>query len=89
MHESVVLQGIRSAMCVPLWNNKEVIGLIYVDTLNQGTSFRPEDLQLLTLLANIAAVKIEKAPPATKKPSSGRGHPNNTLNGRPQRLAQR
>src|SRR5262245_19727972 len=61
MRESVVLQGIRSAMCVPLWNNKEVIGLIYVDTLNQGTSFRPEDLKLLTLLANIAAVKIENA----------------------------
>jgi serine phosphatase RsbU (regulator of sigma subunit) len=61
MRESVVLQGIRSAMCVPLWNNKEVIGLIYVDTVNQGVAFRPEDLKLLTLLANIAAVKIENA----------------------------
>ncbi|HEY3174291.1 MAG TPA: SpoIIE family protein phosphatase [Candidatus Polarisedimenticolia bacterium] len=61
MKESIVLQGIRSAMCVPLWNNREVIGLIYVDTLNAARTFSPEDLKLLTLLANIAAVKIENA----------------------------
>lgn len=61
MKESVVLQGIHSAMCVPLWNNREVIGLIYVDTVSAAQSFRPEDLKLLTLLANIAAVKIENA----------------------------
>lgn len=59
MRESVVLQGIRSAMCVPLWNNKDVIGLVYVDTLNTAKSFKPEDLKLLTLMANIAAMKIE------------------------------
>ncbi|MBI3448397.1 MAG: SpoIIE family protein phosphatase [Acidobacteria bacterium] len=59
MRESVVLQGIRSAMCVPLYDNKSVIGLVYVDTLNTARSFRPEDLKLLTLLANIAAMKIQ------------------------------
>jgi len=61
MKESVVLQGIHSAMCVPLWNNQKVIGLIYADTVNAATSFNPDDLRLLTLLANIAAVKIENA----------------------------
>jgi serine phosphatase RsbU (regulator of sigma subunit) len=61
MKESIVLQGIHSAMCVPLWNNREVIGLIYVDTLHAARAFTPEDLKLLTLLANIAAVKIENA----------------------------
>jgi len=61
MKESIVLQGIHSAMCVPLWNNREVIGLIYVDTVNAARTFGPEDLKLLTLLANIAAVKIENA----------------------------
>jgi phosphoserine phosphatase RsbU/P len=61
MKESIVLQGIHSAMCVPLWNNREVIGLIYVDTINAAKTFSPEDLKLLTLLANIAAVKIENA----------------------------
>lgn len=61
MRESVVLQGIRSAMCVPLWNNKEVTGLVYVDTVNSTKPFGPEDLRLLTLLANVAAVKLENA----------------------------
>ncbi len=61
MKESIVLQGIHSAMCVPLWNNKEVIGLIYVDRLQAMTPFNEEDLKLLSLLANMAAVKIENA----------------------------
>ncbi|MFQ5701007.1 MAG: SpoIIE family protein phosphatase [Acidobacteriota bacterium] len=59
--ESVILQGIHSAMCVPLWNNRAVIGLIYVDTVSAASSFSPEDLKLLTLMANMAAVKIENA----------------------------
>jgi serine phosphatase RsbU (regulator of sigma subunit) len=57
--ESVVLKNIRSAMCVPLWNNKEVIGLIYVDTLHLQRRFSKMDLEALTLVANVAAVKID------------------------------
>ena len=57
--KSIVLEGIHSAMCVPLWNNKEVMGLIYLDTKNPATRFSKEEVRLLTLLANIAAVKIE------------------------------
>jgi sigma-B regulation protein RsbU (phosphoserine phosphatase) len=57
--ESVILKGIRSAMCVPLWNNKEVIGLIYVDMLHRLRRFSKMDLVALTLVANVAAVKID------------------------------
>lgn len=57
--ESIVLEGIRSAICVPLWNNREVTGLIYLDTQDFGTNFTEEDIHLLTILGNIAAVKIE------------------------------
>ena len=57
--ESIQIQGITSALCVPLWNNKEVIGLVYVDSLGAPGSFDKDDLRLLTLLANLAAVKIE------------------------------
>ncbi len=57
--ESVVSQGIRSAMCVPLWNNREVIGLIYADSRIRSNSFTPADLRILSNLANVAAVKIE------------------------------
>ncbi len=58
---SVVQAKIHSAMCVPLWNNKEIIGLIYCDRISVLEQFREEDLRLLTLLANLAAIKIENA----------------------------
>ena len=53
--------GIRSAMCVPLWNNKSVTGLIYVDRLIQERIFSEDDLSLLSSLANVAAIKLENA----------------------------
>lgn len=59
--ESIVAAGIRSALCVPLWNNKAVIGVLYADRLSLARAFNEKDLRLLTLLANLAAVKIENA----------------------------
>jgi sigma-B regulation protein RsbU (phosphoserine phosphatase) len=58
---SVVRANIHSAMCVPLWNNQEIIGLIYCDRASLLEQFTEDDLRLLTLLANLAAVKIENA----------------------------
>jgi serine phosphatase RsbU (regulator of sigma subunit) len=60
-HESIINSGIHSAMCVPLWNNKEIIGIIYADRISLLQEFSEEDLRLLTLLSNLAAVKIENA----------------------------
>jgi sigma-B regulation protein RsbU (phosphoserine phosphatase) len=57
--ESVVISKIHSAMCVPLWNNREIIGVIYSDRIYLPEPFSDEDLRLLTLIANVAAVKIE------------------------------
>ncbi|MDD8025385.1 MAG: SpoIIE family protein phosphatase [Acidobacteriota bacterium] len=57
--ESIMAAGIRSALCVPLWNNKAVIGVLYADRLSLARAFTEKDLRLLTLLANLAAVKIE------------------------------
>jgi phosphoserine phosphatase RsbU/P len=59
--ESVEAQHLRSVMCVPLWNNREVIGLIYVDNRHRAGLFTEENLRILTQLANVAAVKIENA----------------------------
>jgi sigma-B regulation protein RsbU (phosphoserine phosphatase) len=58
---SVVQAQIHSAMCVPLWNNQDIIGLIYCDRASLLEQFAEDDLRLLTLLANLAAVKIENA----------------------------
>jgi adenylate cyclase len=58
---SIRIQQIRSAMCAPLWSRDSVIGVIHVDSpLHVGT-FTEKDLDLLTALANFAAVAIERA----------------------------
>ncbi len=56
---SIMMQGIRSIICVPLWNNREVIGLVYLDHRLSGQVFSRDDLRLVGLVANMAAVKIE------------------------------
>ncbi|MDM7993945.1 MAG: SpoIIE family protein phosphatase [Candidatus Fermentibacter sp.] len=58
---SVIQAQIHSAMCVPLWNNQDIIGLLYCDRASLLEQFTEEDLRLLTLLGNLAAVKIENA----------------------------
>jgi serine phosphatase RsbU (regulator of sigma subunit) len=58
---SIIQARIHSALCVPLWNNKEIIGLIYGDRVSLLEPFTPDDMKLLTFLANLAAIKIENA----------------------------
>lgn len=58
---SIIQARIHSALCVPLWNNKEIIGLIYGDRVSLLEPFKPDDMKLLTFLANLAAIKIENA----------------------------
>jgi serine phosphatase RsbU (regulator of sigma subunit)/pSer/pThr/pTyr-binding forkhead associated (FHA) protein len=63
--DSILASGIRTAMCAPLWftatgeGTDSVIGLVYVDSLQQSHSFGEDDLRVLTALANVAAAKIE------------------------------
>src|SRR5688572_26804484 len=59
--DSIRFHGIRSAMCAPLWNKEEVIGIIHVDSPMLTNCFALADLDLLTALANYAAVAVERA----------------------------
>jgi adenylate cyclase len=59
--KSIAIHGIRSAMCVPLWNRNRVIGAVQVDSPIHIGRFSEQDLDLLTALANFAAVAIERA----------------------------
>jgi Serine phosphatase RsbU, regulator of sigma subunit len=59
--DSIVLQSVHSAMAVPLFDNRAVLGLLYVDSQDLGLAFTPAQLEVLTLLANMAAVKISNA----------------------------
>src|SRR5437764_11205168 len=59
--KSIAIHGIRSAMCVPLWNRGRVIGAVQVDSPIHIGSYGEDDLDLLTALANFSAVAIERA----------------------------
>jgi adenylate cyclase len=59
--DSIRFHGIRSAMCAPLWNKDQVIGIIHVDSPMLANCFDLNDLDLLTALANYAAVAVERA----------------------------
>ena len=48
-------------MAVPLQTSDRVIGLIYVDAAGILMPFTKEHLSLLTVMANIAAIRIEQA----------------------------
>ncbi len=58
---SIVQLNIKSALCVPIGNEQEVIGVLYADRHGRSEPFKDADLRLLTLLASTAAVKIQQA----------------------------
>ena len=60
-HHSVVSSAARSAMAVPLFDNHKVLGVLYVDTLDPRVTYEESQLEVLTLLGNMAAVKITNA----------------------------
>ncbi len=59
--KSIEAQGIRAVMAVPLWNQDDVVGLIYTDSTLGTKRFADEDLKVLTMLGNIAAIQIHNA----------------------------
>lgn len=59
--KSIVQWGVRSMMAVPLQTKDRVIGIIYVDTPQIFRTFSEQDLGLLTVMANVAAIRIEQA----------------------------
>jgi phosphoserine phosphatase RsbU/P len=58
---SIMMHRVRSMMGVPLQTGDRVIGLIYVDNGAILRPFTQEDLDLLTVMANVAAIRIEHA----------------------------
>ena len=59
--KSIETQGIRAVMAVPLWIEDDVIGLVYTDATLSTKRFADEDLKVLTMLGNIAAIQIQNA----------------------------
>jgi len=60
--QSIMLQSVRSAMCIPLMASAErVLGILYVDNLTATNSFSDEDLQFLIAFGGIAAIGIKNS----------------------------
>jgi adenylate cyclase len=57
---SIQAMSIRSFMCAPLWNQNDVIGVLYCDN-PRSKKFTAEDLEVFVALCNYAAVAIEQA----------------------------
>lgn len=59
---SVAEFRIRSVMCVPLTSPDGVpMGALQIDTQDRTKKFKTSDLELLAIVANLAAVAVEKA----------------------------
>lgn len=58
--DSIVLSAIHSAMVVPLIDQDKVVALIYLDTMKIG-AFLPTDLELVSAVANQAALAVANA----------------------------
>jgi serine phosphatase RsbU (regulator of sigma subunit) len=58
---SIVEQKVRTLMAVPLQTKDQIIGLIYLDSPFFIREFTVDDLNLLTVMANTAAIRIEHA----------------------------
>lgn len=59
--QSIVEQRVRTFMAAPLQTKERIIGLIYVDSPSLTREFKKDDLNLLTVMANTAAIRIEHA----------------------------
>lgn len=58
---SIMQDQVRGILAVPLQTEEKVIGLIYLDSPVHLHEFTRDDLNVLTVLANIAAIRVEQA----------------------------
>jgi adenylate cyclase len=58
--QSIIAHNIRSALCVPLWEETKVYGAIYLDNIAKSYAFTRDDLDLLTAIANLIAIRIKQ-----------------------------
>jgi adenylate cyclase len=59
--QSIIMQGIRSSMAVPLIYSEELLGVMVLDSQVATNAFTEKDLQLTQALANQAAVAIQNS----------------------------
>src|SRR5262249_49089444 len=58
---SIIMQGIRSTMTLPLLHASELLGIMHLDSLFTSNAFTEKDLQVCTGMAAQAAISIQNA----------------------------
>jgi HD-GYP domain-containing protein (c-di-GMP phosphodiesterase class II) len=58
---SVASANVRSAICSPLVNRGQVLGIIYLDSTDQSSLFTKDDLSLLSAMALKAGIALDNA----------------------------
>jgi phosphoserine phosphatase RsbU/P len=58
---TMVLQGVRAVLAVPLGVSEKVFGIIYADSPISEGRFTEDHLKVLTTLASVAAIRVENA----------------------------
>ncbi|HET6611682.1 MAG TPA: adenylate/guanylate cyclase domain-containing protein [Kofleriaceae bacterium] len=58
---SIIMQGIRSTMTVPLLHRDEILGIMHLDSQIAANAFTEKDLQICTGMAAQAAIAIQNA----------------------------
>src|SRR5215475_9189483 len=61
MGGTVMLQGVRSVLAVPLGVGANVFGIIYADSPLADNRFTEDHLKVLTTLSSVAAIRVENA----------------------------
>jgi serine phosphatase RsbU (regulator of sigma subunit) len=60
--QTLILQGIRSVLAVPLSvDERNIFGIIYADAPTHAAEFTEEHLNILTTLASVASIRVENA----------------------------
>lgn len=61
--DSILMQGIRGALAVPLWDQNNVVGVLYADArlrLEHADPLDDDDLSFFSTLANLVASSVQR-----------------------------
>ncbi len=58
---SIIMHKVRSAMCVPLLHDGDLVGVLHMDSLITNNTFDQDSLEVVTTIANTAAYAVRTA----------------------------
>ncbi len=59
--ESVILGGIKSVICVPMFYKENIYGVIYMDRIKSNSMFNEKNLEFVTVVSNYISIAIQQS----------------------------